>query len=88
MCLPPPCGYGTTRRQSEADTAGAGDTDELRREVLDLKIANRAKDMFIEQLQEDRETFVAERREYVEWVAPTAPVRVRPNWRCCWTGWG
>jgi hypothetical protein len=33
---------------------------------MDLKITNRAKDYFIEQLREEREGFALERREYVE----------------------
>jgi len=36
------------------------------KEVLDLKILNRGKDYFIEQLQKEREGFALERREYVE----------------------
>jgi hypothetical protein len=39
---------------------------ELEREVLDLKLANRGKDYFIEELKKERETFAAERRDYVE----------------------
>ncbi len=42
------------------------DTAELKREVLDLKIANRAKDMFIDQLKAERTAFAEERRDYVE----------------------
>lgn len=38
----------------------------LRQEIMDLKITNRAKDMFIEQIQKEREGFTVERREYVE----------------------
>ena len=38
---------------------------ELEKEVLDLKITNRGKDYFIEQIQKERETFAEERREYV-----------------------
>jgi hypothetical protein len=41
-------------------------TAELRKELLDLKITNRAKDLFIEQLKQERESFAAERQEYVE----------------------
>jgi hypothetical protein len=33
---------------------------------MDLKIANRGKDYFIEQLQKERESFAYERKEYVE----------------------
>ncbi len=46
--------------------ANDGDKAELKREVLDLKIANRAKDMFIDQLKEERTAFAEERRDYVE----------------------
>ena len=38
----------------------------MRQENLDLKITNRAKDMFIEQLQKEREGFALERQGYVE----------------------
>jgi len=38
----------------------------LRREMVDLQIANRVKDMFIERLQKDREHFDEEREDYVE----------------------
>jgi len=38
----------------------------LQQEMMDLKITNRAKDMFIEQLQKERESFGEERRGYVE----------------------
>jgi len=38
----------------------------FRQEIMDLKITNRAKDMFIEQLQKEREGFTAERAGYVE----------------------
>ena len=33
---------------------------------MDLKITNRAKDYFIEQLKNEREGFALERKEYVE----------------------
>jgi hypothetical protein len=33
---------------------------------MDLKITNRGKDYFIEQLQKERESFAEERRGYVE----------------------
>lgn len=39
---------------------------ELEKELLDLKITNRGKDYFIEQLQKERESFGKEREEYVE----------------------
>ena len=38
----------------------------LRQENLDLKITNRGKDYFIEQLQKERQSFAEERKEYVE----------------------
>ena len=39
---------------------------ELEKEVTDLKITNRGKDYFIEQLQKEREAFAQERKGYVE----------------------
>jgi len=39
---------------------------ELRKENMDLKIANRGKDYFIEQLQKERESFADERKDYME----------------------
>lgn len=50
-------------------TAGKHDTvedDLLRKEMMDLKITNRAKDMFIEQLQKERANFDEERKSYIE----------------------
>ena len=41
-------------------------TRELENEVLDLKIVNRGKDYFIDELRKERETFAEERLEYVE----------------------
>lgn len=38
----------------------------LQQEVMDLKITNRAKDFFIEQLRKEREGFGLERQEYRE----------------------
>jgi hypothetical protein len=42
------------------------EVDFLREEMMDLKITNKAKDMFIRQLQQEREHFEEERKEYVE----------------------
>lgn len=39
---------------------------ELQKELMDLKIANRGKDYFIEQLKSERESFSEERKDYVE----------------------
>ena len=38
----------------------------LEQEVMDLKIVNRGKDYFIEQLQKDHAAFAEERQSYVE----------------------
>ena len=38
----------------------------LQQELMDLKITNRAKDYFIEQLKNEREVFALERKDYVE----------------------
>jgi hypothetical protein len=39
---------------------------QLEQEVLDLKITNKGKDYFIEQLQKERDGFAQERQDYVE----------------------
>lgn len=49
-------------RQRSADKK----VGELEKEVLDLKITNRAKDFYIEQLKQEREIFGQERQQYVE----------------------
>ena len=54
--------------KSAAAAETAADTNKLRTfeaELQDLKITNRAKDFFIEQLKQEREGFVAERKDYV-----------------------
>jgi polyhydroxyalkanoate synthesis regulator phasin len=43
-----------------------GRVRELEKEVIDLKITNRGKDYFIEQLQKEREGFAEERKGYVD----------------------
>ena len=51
-----------------------GDRDrmkDLEREVMDLKITNKAKDFFIEEMQKDRERFTIERGQYVERLIQT-----------------
>ena len=50
-------------RDSETEN---GKIRELEKEVLDLKITNRGKDYFIEQLQKERDGFAQERQGYVE----------------------
>ena len=40
--------------------------DELQKELMDSKIANRGKDYFIEQLKKERESFAEERKDYVD----------------------
>jgi hypothetical protein len=56
-------------RQRERDRSDDETDAELRKELLDLKITNRAKDLFIEQLKEEREGFAAERQHYFEKLA-------------------
>ena len=48
---------------SEAETVRV---EKLEQEVMDLKITNRAKDMFIGQFQKERESFDQERQNYVK----------------------
>jgi hypothetical protein len=49
---------GTRHERSEASHESFDDIKELEREILDLKIANRGKDYFIEQLQKERGEFI------------------------------
>jgi hypothetical protein len=49
------------RHSGETENIGS-----LKQEMMDLKITNRAKDYFIEQLKNEREGFALERKEYVE----------------------
>jgi hypothetical protein len=51
-----------TAAEAPADT---GKLKTLEAELLDLKITNRAKDFYINQLKEEREGFAVERQEYV-----------------------
>ncbi len=52
------------RDTKTADT-GTNRVPELEKEVMDLKITNRAKDFFIEQLKQERDGFANERKEFV-----------------------
>jgi len=47
------------------DESSAG-TDELKKQVFDLNITNRAKDMYIERLHKERDAFAVERKEYID----------------------
>lgn len=66
--------FGNVPQQEEStgsEKAFTGESDpstirELEKEVMDLKITNRAKDFFIQQLQEERKAFAVERKDYVE----------------------
>ena len=51
----------TVRNDSETDEIKV-----LQQEIMDLKITNRGKDYFVEQLQKEREGFADERKDYVE----------------------
>ena len=48
------------------DGEESSDIKSLKQEIVDLKITNRGKDYFIEQLQKEREAFAEERQGYVE----------------------
>lgn len=48
-----------------ADESSA-DSDELKKQVFDLNITNRAKDLYIERLHKERDAFAAERKEYID----------------------
>ncbi len=47
------------------DEDTAGKVRELEKEVMDLKITNRAKDFFIDQMKQERDAFATERKEFV-----------------------
>jgi hypothetical protein len=54
------------KHDEDASEADPSRVKELEKENMDLKITNRAKDYFIEQLKGEREIFVQERQGYVE----------------------
>ena len=54
----------TTREDDPQEEPG--EAKAIRQEIMDLRITNKAKDMFIEQMQKERESFAAERAGYVE----------------------
>jgi hypothetical protein len=54
------------KASADSGKSDSGEVDSLRQEMMDLKITNRAKDMFIKQLQDERESFSTERKEYVD----------------------
>lgn len=62
----PKVAASSARTETAADDHESSDPKGLRQELFDLKITNRAKDMFIEQLQKEREDFAMERQSYVE----------------------
>ena len=53
-------------RPSAGGSGEAENIGSLKQELMDLKITNRAKDYFIEQLKNEREGFALERKDYVE----------------------
>jgi len=67
-------GFGTLPKAEETPPtdakpeapADAGRLKALEAEVMDLKITNRAKDYYIEQMKGERDLFAAERKDYVE----------------------
>jgi hypothetical protein len=54
------------QRQGASTDEADEEVKALRQEIFDLKITNRGKDYFIEQLQKEREAFTEERQRYVE----------------------
>jgi len=62
----PKASESSTAGSSPEMTADAADVKALKQELMDLKITNRGKDYFIEQLQKEREAFGIEREGYVE----------------------
>jgi hypothetical protein len=62
-------GFGTGRKTQDmgqpASEADGKHIREMESEIMDLRITNRAKDMFIQQLQEDRQQIVKEREGFI-----------------------
>ena len=58
-------GHDTARSHPDEE-ADHNNSAGLDKELMDLRILNRGKDYFIEQLQKEREGFALERREYIE----------------------
>lgn len=56
----------TGSHRGESTHSDLRELDELRKENLDLKITNRAKDQFIDLLQKERSEFAGERDRYVQ----------------------
>jgi hypothetical protein len=57
---------GHQSSHQEQTHSGHRELDELRKDNLDLKITNRAKDQFIDLLQKERSEFAGERERYVQ----------------------
>ena len=55
----------TDEKNAERDDDNSGRVQELEKEVMDLKITNRAKDFFIDQMKQERDAFATERKEFV-----------------------
>jgi hypothetical protein len=51
---------------AQDSTAPANEVAELEKQIFDLSITNRAKDMFIERLQDERKAFADERQTYID----------------------
>ena len=58
-------------KKGERPRQDAGDPDQIKaleQELMDLKITNRGKDYFIDQLKADREHFTQERQQFIEQI--------------------
>jgi len=64
--VPKPSEAAKASSEGQRNASSSGKDDELLKEILDLKITNRAKDMHIERLYKDREAFDAERKGYID----------------------
>lgn len=59
-------GEGNDRGSAARNDSETDELKGLQQEIMDLKITNRGKDYFIEQLQKEREGFDEERQRYIE----------------------
>ena len=62
----PKTSAGQNRQSAPDSDLNPASSKRLDQEILDLKITNRGKDYFIEELKSEREAFVQERQGYVE----------------------
>lgn len=61
-----PKAFATSEATARTSEPNDAEIKSMEHEIRDLQITNKAKDLFIDQLQKERETFATERQGYVE----------------------